>query len=108
MQPWGRQREVEKLKIRQQSIGSLPEHEQDAASSRTEHASARYPSVPVKGCSLHVCEMDGDWEVWLNNQDHDFTGLCLSVSRRRNDAIVEAVEILEAAVKELLKPPVRA
>lgn len=104
MQSWSRAREVEKPKIRQQSVASLPEHQQDAAMGRTEQASEQFPSVAVEGCSLHVCQIDGEWEVWLNNEDHDFTGLCVSTGETRDEAVAAAVKILEAAVEQLQQP----
>jgi hypothetical protein len=55
--------------------------------------------------SLHIFETDGEWQVWLNNEDHDFTGLCVSVGRSRQQAVTDAVRIFEAAVEELQKPP---
>lgn len=104
MQPWGGQREVEKPKIRQQSVGSLPADQQDAALDDTELASARYPSVPVDDCSLHIFQMRGEWEVWLNNADENFTGLCAAVAPTREEVIVEATRIFEAALAALRKP----
>lgn len=95
-------------KITQQSVASLPESQQDAAMSAVDRATVDYPSVRVEGCSIHVCEMGGpggDWEVWLNNEDHDFTGLCLSVGKTRDKAVADAVTALQAAVERLQGPP---
>jgi hypothetical protein len=86
------------------SVSQLPEHEQDAAMHATEVASENYSSVRVAGQSLHVCHMDGEWQVWLNTEDADFTGLCVSVGQTRDDAVAGAVHALEAAVAELQKP----
>lgn len=92
------------MKIKQMSVSSLPEHQQDAAMHDVDVAIALYPSVQVDDCSLHIFEMRGEWEVWLNNEDHDFTGLCVSIGTTRDEAIATAVRILEAAVEELQKP----
>jgi hypothetical protein len=89
---------------KQQSVASLPEGQQDAAMHENERASESHPSVPVGGCSLHVCQYDGEWQVWLNTCDADFTGLCVSVGRTRDIAIAEAVATLEAAVDVLQQP----
>lgn len=94
--PWPKSREVEKIK--QVSVASLPEDQQEAAMHDTEVASERYPSVPVDGCSLHVFETRGEWEVWLNNEDHDFTGLCVCVGPSRAHAITEARRMLNAVL----------
>jgi hypothetical protein len=71
----------------------------------TEIASERYPSVDVAGHLLHVCEMGGEWQVWLNCEDADFTGLCLSAEPTRDAAVAEAVRVLEAVVDHLQGPP---
>lgn len=102
MQSWPRSREVEKVK--QVSVASLPEHEQDAAMEKVAAAGEQYPSVLVAGRLLHVFEMDGEWQVWLNTEDMDFTGLCVSVGDTRDEATAAAVRVFEAAAKELQKP----
>lgn len=104
MQSWGGQREVEKPTIRQQSVASLPDHQQDAARHATEIASEQYPSVSVADCSLHVCRMGDEWELWLNNQHEDFTGLCAAAAPTREEVIAEAIRVFEAALAELRKP----
>lgn len=72
----------------------------------TERASRRYPSVLVAGSNLlHVCEMHGEWEVWLNTEDMDFTGLCVSAGSTRQEAVTEAVRVLEAVTAKLQEPP---
>jgi len=91
--------------MKQQSVASLPEHQQDAAMHDVDVATERYPSIRVDDCSLHVFETRGEWEVWLNNEDHDFTGLCLSIGATRDDAVTAAVRILEAATEKLQGPP---
>jgi hypothetical protein len=70
-----------------------------------EVASERYPSVLVAGHLLHVFETRGEWEVWLNTEDADFTGLCVSVAATRQDAIANAVRVFEAATEALQQPP---
>lgn len=106
MQSWGRNREVEKIK--QVSIATLPDDQQEGALAATDVASEKYPSVPVDGgCSVHVFVMRGEWEIWLNNEDHDFTGLCLAVGDTRDEALAQAVLILESAVERLQAPPPR-
>jgi hypothetical protein len=103
---WGTHREVERVKPpRQLSVAQLPEHQQDAAMDATERASERYPSIEVEGHLLHICEMDGDWQVWLNTEDANFTGLCVSSCPTREAAITEAVKVFEAVVDALQGPP---
>jgi hypothetical protein len=107
MQSWGRHREVEKVKPAQVSVASLPEHEQDAAMDACRRASKDYPSVELPtGQLLHVFQQGGDWDVWLNCEDADFTGICLAVEGSRDAAVAEAVKVLEAAIEELQKAPV--
>lgn len=72
--------------------------------SAVDRAIEQYPSVLVEGHLLHVCEMHGEWEVWLNTEDMEFTGLCVSVAPTREAAVAEAVRVFEAAAAELQKP----
>lgn len=109
MQSWGSQREVERVKRQQVSVVSLPEEQQDAVMAATDLASAQYPSVLVKGHLLHVCENAGEWEVWINCEDRDFTGVCVGAAWTRQAAVQQAVTVLEAVLVELQKPePVHA
>lgn len=109
MQSWGQQREVERVKRRQVSVASLPDDQQDAAMGAAHLASEQYPSVLVKGHLLHVCENAGEWEVWINCEDADFTGVCIGAAWTRQAAVQQAVTVLEAVLVELQKPePVRA
>ncbi len=86
MQPWGRQREVEKVKDLNTIEGSI------------EAASRDYPSVEfIPGHRMHVFFMNGDWVVWLNTEFGDFDGLCLSVGKDKQEALTEAIKVLEAA-----------
>lgn len=87
------------------SVSDLPDAKQEAVMHQTEVASEQYPSVLIEGVRVHVCEMDGDWEVWLNCEDMDFTGLCVSVGTTRDDALAQAVKSLEAVVEHLQSPP---
>ncbi|HYM24961.1 MAG TPA: hypothetical protein VEU08_17210 [Vicinamibacterales bacterium] len=90
MNSWGRHREVEKVKPpRQISVAQLPEHQQDAAMSQVDEAIEKFPSVMVAGHLLHVCQIDGHWQVWLNCEDAEFTG---------------AVRVFEAVVEKLQEP----
>lgn len=92
--------------MKQQSVSKLPEHKQEAALHETEVASATHPSILVAGTNLlHVCTMGGEWEVWLNTEDADFTGLCLAAGGDRQTAVTEAVRVLEAALDALQGPP---
>lgn len=71
----------------------------------TEQASEDYPSVPLPtGQRLHVFRTGETWDVWLNCEDADFTGICVAVGTTRDDAIREAVRVFEAAVEELQQP----
>lgn len=104
MGPWGRSREVEKVKQpAQQSIASLPEHQQDAAMSKVDHANETYPPVELPtGQSLHVHCHNGEWDVWLNCEESTFTGLCIVAGApTREEAVRMAVAVFEAAEAEL-------
>lgn len=91
---------------RQFRVSELPAHQQDAAMDAVDVASERFPSVAVRDCSLHVCELDGHWQVWLNTEaPATFDGLCVSVGATRDEAVAEAVKTLEAAVEHLQAPP---
>lgn len=68
-------------------------------------ASERYHSVPVEDHGLHIFEIRGEWEVWLNCEDADFTGLCLSIGLTRDAAVAQAVAVLEAVLEALQQPP---
>lgn len=108
MNTYNRSREVEKPKPpKQMSVASLPAHKQDAAMDDCDRASEQYPSVLVADdvFGLHVFETGGEWQVWLNCEYHDFTGLCVSVGRNRDQAVAAAVAVLEATLIELQKAP---
>jgi hypothetical protein len=108
MQSWGAQREVEKPKPmkheRQISVSQLPEAKQDEAMASVDEATEKYAQVEVGGCGLHICFIDGEWQVWLNTEDATFTGLCVSAGPTRQAAIADAVATLEAAVAHLQQP----
>jgi len=87
--------------VAQKSITELPEAQQTAALSDTQRASRDEPSVLVEGALVHVCEMSGDYEVWINCEDADFTGLCIAAAPFRYEAIAEAVKTLRAIVRHL-------
>ena len=89
----------------QQSINELPEHQQDAALRGTRAASRKYPSVLIENHLVHVLKSGGDWEVWVNCEDADFTGLCVGVGSTRDLAVGQAVKALEAVVEFLQSPP---
>lgn len=103
MNSWSRSREVEKPKS-QCSVASLPEYEQDAVMERVERACEGFPTRELDGASLHVCMMGEQWQVWLNCEDSEFTGLCVSIGGTRQAAIADAVRILESAVDALQEP----
>jgi hypothetical protein len=109
MNNWGLDREVEKSKPgRQVSIESLPPSQQDQAMHETEVATRDYPAVELaSGCSLHVFEMPaggGSWDVWLNTADATFTGVCVAVGMGRDEAVANAVQVLEEALAKLQEP----
>jgi len=89
----------------QQSVASLPEDDQDLALAATRRASKRYPSILIEGHLLHVCEMSGEFEVWINCEDADFTGVCIGVGASRQVAVTQAVRVLEALLDKLQGPP---
>ena len=101
------------MAIRQLSVSALPKDQQDAAMAGTHAASERHPAVTLPtGQRLHVFKngADGAWDVWLNCEDADFTGICVAVKPTRQLAIAEAVRVFEAAVEQLQSPyfPVRS
>jgi hypothetical protein len=95
-------------KAKQVSVASLPEDQQDAAMDAVHRAIEAYPAVLVEGHLLHVCELHGEWEVWVNTEDAEFTGLCVSAAPTRDEAVSHAVKVLEAVVAQLQQPAVGA
>jgi len=98
----------ERKRLPQQvSIDQLPEHQQDAAMHETEVASRDHPSVLLDGgaARVHVFQMSGEWQVWINTSDADFTGLCLAAAATRDEAVAAAVATLEEAHDFLQGPP---
>lgn len=66
---------------------------------------ARFPAVLVaRRHLLHVFEEYGQWKVWLNTEDMEFTGLCVGVGATREAAVAQAMEGFTAAITELQKP----
>lgn len=102
MNSWSRSREVEKPKG-QQSVG-CQNNQQDAAMDRADRATVKYPTCELEGASLHIAKVGSDWEVWLNCEDSTFTGLCVSAGKSRQDAVTDAVRILEEALDVLQGP----
>jgi len=88
--------------LRQVSVSSLPEDQQDGAMAEAERAGDAYPSVLVRGHLLHVFEIGGRWDVWLNCEDANFTGVCIAADHETRDgAVAEAVGVLEAVTAVL-------
>ncbi len=79
MNSWSRSREVEKVKKASQLVGD-------------------------GHVSIHIFEVDGEWQVWLNNQSEDFTGLCVCVGSTRDEAVAQAVAIFESVTDHLQQP----
>lgn len=67
-------------------------------------ASRDYPAREVEGHRLHVFQQDGDWHVWLNTGVSDFDGLCIAVGRSYDEAVKEAIKVLEASASVLQGP----
>lgn len=63
----------------------------------------KYPAVLVEGHLLHVFEESGEWHVWVNTEDMEFTGLCIGVGDTRDAAVAQAVAVCEAVAAELQK-----
>ncbi len=74
-------------------------------SQQNDEASEQYPSVLIERHLLHVYEQGGEWHVWLNCEDMDFTGLCLGLGATRDEAVEQAVQALEAITEKLQGPP---
>jgi len=89
-------------RIRQSSVASLPEKAQDAAMRAVDAAIAEYPAVLLPtGQRLHVFCQGGAWDVWLNCEDADFTGICVAVQGTRAEAVADAIRVFEAALHAL-------
>lgn len=67
-------------------------------------ASRTYPAREVEGHRLHVYEQGGAWHVWLNTEVSDFDGVCIAVAPTYDDAVGQAVRVLEACVEMLQEP----
>ncbi len=64
-----------------------------------------YPAVLVEGHLVHVFQENGrHWQVWVNTEDLEFTGLCVGTGETRDEAIAVAVKALEAIVEHLQSP----
>jgi hypothetical protein len=97
MNSWAPSRAVEKVK--RNNSDSI-----DALSSQ-DTASQDYPSVKLPtGECLHIFQMDGEWEVWLNTEVSDFDGICVGSAVTRDEAVAAAVEVFEAALDRLQQP----
>lgn len=55
--------------------------------------------------TLRIIEEDGDFTVWLNTDARVFRGCLIGQGRTRQDAVSEAVRVLEWATGELQAPP---
>jgi hypothetical protein len=74
---------------------------------KTEKNEERY-GHPDKGQpELHLYEDDhtGEWSVWLNTGIADHDGLCIGHGKTRDEAIADAVGVVEWAETELQGPP---
>ena len=71
-----------------------------------DEASDYFPSVDLEaGASLHLYQQGRVWNVWLNLHGcQDFTGLCLSAEPTRDEALRQAVRVLEGALEQLQAP----
>lgn len=73
---------------------------------QNEEMSERYPSVELEsGVSVHIYERDGAWSVWINPEDHDFSGMCLAHEPTKHGAIEAAVRVIEEIEAFLQGPP---
>ena len=66
-----------------------------------DEASNESPSVLIAGHLVHVFRRGRDWEVWLNTEDMNFTGLCICVGTTRSQAVTPAVAALTAVCEYL-------
>lgn len=60
-----------------------------------------YPATRIADHLVHVYEQGGEWHVWLNTEDLEFTGLCIGLGPTRDAAVVQAVAALESVVEFL-------
>lgn len=70
-----------------------------------QQACENFPAVLVEGHLVHVYEQGGQWAVWLNCEDCEFTGLCIGIGPTRDAAVQQAVTALEAVTEFLQGPP---
>ena len=77
---------------------------QDTIQAANDRACENYPAVSIEGHLLHVYLQGGEWHVWLNTEDMEFTGLCIGIAPTRDAAIAQAVAVCEAVAAELQKP----
>lgn len=82
---------------------ALIEHQR---AQQQEDVCARFPAVLVNGHLVHVFEEYGQWKVWLNTEDMEFTGLCIAVAETRDQAVAQAVAVCEAVAAHLQNPTV--
>lgn len=59
------------------------------------------------GYQLHIfkAEEDGEWVVWLNTEASDFDGLVIGKGKTRQEAVAEAMKVVEAMEAVLQGPP---
>lgn len=57
-----------------------------------EHATAAFPPDRIDNHLVHIFEdaTSGRWEVWINNEEATFTGLCVGVGVSKGGAIADA------------------
>lgn len=86
--------------FRRNDGGDVPPKQKELNEERYEHPDKGQPE-------LHVYEDNhtGEWCVWLNTGIADHDGLCIGHGSTRQEAIADAVNVVEWAEGELQGPP---
>lgn len=79
-------------------------HRDPVVEDANDRACRLYPAELVEGHLVHVYEGGGEWHVWLNCEDMEFTGLCIGIGDTRDAAVAQAVAVLEAVAAYLQQP----
>lgn len=82
--------------MRQKSVSEMSQGRQTKILSQNDLASQEYPSVLIAGHLVHLSCKDGEWELWINCEDADFTGVCIGVGQTRDEALAMGIRVIEA------------
>ena len=58
--------------------------------------------LELDGNQIHVsAESENDWQVWLNTDVTDFDGLCIGCGESRQEAVADAIAVLDEGLRVL-------